>query len=49
MSSDFIFAQVNEYPWIAAFDVNGVDWPGLGGCAATLVRIVMPNNSKDRR
>merc|ERR1719234_208161 len=28
--------EVNEYPWIAAFDVNGVDWPGLGGCAATL-------------
>jgi len=29
--------EVNEYPWIAAFDVNGVDWPGLGGCAASLV------------
>ena len=30
--------QVNEYPWIAAFDLSGVDGANPGGCAATLVR-----------
>ena len=30
--------QVNEYPWIAAFDFNGVDGTSPGGCAASLVR-----------
>jgi len=29
--------DVNEYPWIAAFDFNGVDGTSPGGCAATLV------------
>ena len=38
MSSDCIFNQVNEYPWIAAFDFNGVDGTSPGGCAASLVR-----------
>merc|ERR1719239_523738 len=29
--------EVNEYPWIAAFDFNGVDGTSPGGCAASLV------------
>merc|ERR1712181_196149 len=29
--------DVNEYPWIAAFDFNGVDGTSPGGCAASLV------------
>jgi secreted trypsin-like serine protease len=28
---------VNEYPWIAAFDFNGVTGTSPGGCAATLI------------
>ena len=42
-------AQVNEYPWIAAFDVNGVDWPGLGGCASTLVGIHSSKSLNDNQ
>jgi len=29
--------EVNEYPWIAAFDFNGQDGTSPGGCAATLI------------
>jgi len=29
--------EVNEYPWIAAFDFSGVHGTSPGGCAATLV------------
>merc|ERR1711936_924830 len=29
--------EVNEYPWIASFDFNGVDGTSPGGCAASLV------------
>merc|ERR1711909_241005 len=29
--------EVNEYPWIAAFDFSGTSGTSPGGCAATLV------------
>ena len=38
LSCDLMVVQVNEYPWIAAFDLSGVDGANPGGCAATLVR-----------
>ena len=38
LSCDLMVVQVNEYPWIAAFDFSGVHGTIPGGCAATLVR-----------
>ena len=34
----FIIKNKNEYPWLAAFDLTGVNGTNPGGCAATLVR-----------
>ena len=33
-----IIKNKNEYPWLAAFDLTGVNGTNPGGCAATLVR-----------
>ena len=35
---NLMVVQVNEYPWIAAFDFSGTSGANPGGCAATMVR-----------
>ena len=39
MIKNFIIKNKNEYPWLAAFDLTGVNGTNPGGCAATLVRL----------
>ena len=41
----FIIKNKNEYPWLAAFDLTGVNGTNPGGCAATLVRF---NNNSEK-
>ena len=40
-----IIKNKNEYPWLAAFDLTGVNGTNPGGCAATLVRF---NNNSEK-
>ena len=43
----FIIKNKNEYPWLAAFDLTGVNRTNPRGCAATLVRF-NNNSEKDK-